>query len=120
MKVQIGMLIWKEMKVQGFSQGNFIKMLRDRNVYLRDFFLLETIDVNALIEISDLLKVNFFKFFEPEELVTLLKAEDKDTKKVSSLMDVIKTQNKLLSTHKEMIRQQDHLIKKLQENYSVE
>ncbi|WP_158795601.1 hypothetical protein [Pedobacter sp. L105] len=120
MKVQIGMLIWKEMKRQGFSQGSFVKLLRDRNVFLRDIFQMETIDVNSLLQISDVLKVNFFQFYEAEELITLLKTEEKDTKHVAALKEVIKTQNKLLSTHKEMIRQQDQFIEQLQKNYPAE
>jgi len=119
MKVQIGMLIWKEMKSQGFSHAGFVKILRDKNVSLKNFFNMETIDVHSLIQISAVLKTNFFQFYEAEELVTLLRG-DKNTHTISSLNEMIATQDKLLLTLKKMIRQQDQLIAQLKEHHSDE
>lgn len=116
MKLQIGMQIWKEMKRQGLSQSSFFKILRDKNVFLRDLFLMETIDVNSLVQISVVLKTNFFQLYEAEELVTLLEAKNDGNNKVSLLKEMIRTQGKLLVTQKEMIRQQDRLIELLQKN----
>lgn len=116
MKVNIGMIIWKEMKNQGFSQSRFMQILRDRGVFLRDVFKMETIDVYSLIQISDVLKINFFQSYEAEELPALLKSDEKENPGIAYLHAVIKEQQQLLLTHKKMIRQQDHLIAQLQKN----
>lgn len=118
MNVKIGMLIWKEMKNQGYSQSNFLEILRNRNVFLRELFKMDTIDTYSLIQVSILLKVNFFQFYEAEELDVLLKTDQTEISKISFLKLMIREQEKLLVTHKKMIRQQEHLIAHLKENYT--
>ncbi|MET1057142.1 MAG: hypothetical protein ABWY16_17655 [Pedobacter sp.] len=118
MKERIGMLIWKEMNKQGLSHGNFVKAMRHKNVYLKDFFKMETIDVNSLIQISVFLKTNFFQFFEPDDLITVLKSPEMDAGKTTSIQDIVKTQHKLLLAHKKIIMQQDNLIVQLTNHYS--
>ncbi|CAM4315700.1 hypothetical protein SAMN06265348_110181 [Pedobacter westerhofensis] len=117
MKERIGMLIWKEMNRQGLTHGKFVETLRARNVFLKDFFKFDVIDPYSLIQISEVLKVNFFQFYEPEDLTTSLRIHDKDNNKISLLKDVVKRQDKLLLTQQRMIREQDDLIKKLKEIY---
>lgn len=116
MKVQIGMLIWKEMKSQGVSQAEFADILREKNIFIRNIFKMNIIDVYALVQISALLKINFFQYYEAEELNTLLQADENDSNKISSLKNIIREQNKLLLTHKKMIKQQDSLIEQLKVN----
>lgn len=120
MKERIGMLIWKEMNKQGITHGKFVKMMREKNVFLKDFFKMDIIDTQSLIEISAVLKVNFFQYYEPEDLVTLLKTQDKDTNKMTMLQNIVKKQTGLLLTQKKMIDEQDDLIKKLKEFYHSE
>lgn len=120
MKVRIGMLIWREMKEQGYSQAKFIAILREKNVYIKDLFKIESIDVYALIQISAVLNKNFFVYYEPEELLGLLKADKVEEGKVSALKALNKAQDTLLLTHQKMIKQQDNLIRILKSSYLEE
>lgn len=115
--MNIGMVIWKEMKSQGYSQSRFIELLREKNVYIRDLFKMESIDVYALIQISGILKKNFFQSYKPEELTELLKYKERENEEIASLKMLNKEQDKLLLLHKKTIKQQEALIKLLKNRW---
>lgn len=120
MKTGIGMLIWKEMKSQDISQAKLMETLREKNVYIRDLFKIESIDVYALVQISSILKTNFFKNYEAEELAALLKFEEREREEITALKVLTKEQDKLLLTHKRMIKQQEDLIRLLKDRWPDE
>ena len=117
MKVPIGMLIWKEMKNQGLSKTKFVELLREQNVIIKDIFGISKIDAYALIQISIVLKVNFFTFYEYEELTGLLKTDENLVNKTTSFKAIINEQDKLLHSYKKLISQQDSLIAQLKSEF---
>ncbi|WP_448633894.1 hypothetical protein [Pedobacter panaciterrae] len=57
---KIGNLIWKEMKTQGYTQLQLTEKLDVPGLKLSQVFKSEKIDVYLLVQISGVLKRNFF------------------------------------------------------------
>jgi len=72
---KIGNLIWKEMKTQGYTQLQLTEKLDVPGLKLSQLFKSEKIDVYLLVQISGVLKRNFFQYLDPEELDIALNVE---------------------------------------------
>lgn len=72
---KIGNLIWKEMKTQGYTQLQLTEKLDVPGLQLSQVFKSEKIDVYLLVQISGVLKRNFFQYLDPEELDIALNVE---------------------------------------------
>ncbi|MEJ2901113.1 hypothetical protein [Pedobacter panaciterrae] len=72
---KIGNLIWKEMKTQGYTQLQLTEKLDVPGLKLSQVFKSEKIDVYLLVQISGVLKRNFFQYLDPEELDIALNVE---------------------------------------------
>jgi hypothetical protein len=72
---KIGNLIWKEMKTQGYTQLQLTEKLDVPGLKLSQVFKSEKIDVYLLVQISRVLKRNFFQYLDPEELDIALNVE---------------------------------------------
>lgn len=72
---KIGNLIWKEMKTQGYTQLQLTEKLDVPGLKLSQVFKSEKIDVYLLVQISMVLKRNFFQYLDPEELDIALNVE---------------------------------------------
>ncbi|NQX56775.1 hypothetical protein HQN86_24365 [Pedobacter panaciterrae] len=72
---KIANLIWKEMKTQGYTQLQLTEKLDVPGLKLSQVFKSEKIDVYLLVQISGVLKRNFFQYLDPEELDIALNVE---------------------------------------------
>ncbi|MGY4385000.1 hypothetical protein ACVWYN_002036 [Pedobacter sp. UYP24] len=122
MRVHIGMLIWKEAKSQGISQAQFTKLLKERGVAYADFFQNETIDLDILVHVSDVLNKNFFTYYEPAEMPAALSNTKVDLIKfkLSALKEVLEKKDKLIRSQEKYIRTQESLIKTLEKKWALD
>lgn len=65
---KIGSLIWREMKIQGYTQLQLAEKLEMPGVQLSPAFRSEKMDVHLLVRISKVLQKNFFQDITVEEL----------------------------------------------------
>ncbi|ETZ24099.1 hypothetical protein [Pedobacter sp. V48] len=72
---KIGNLIWKEMKTQGYTQVQLMEKLDVPGLQLSQAFKSEKIDAYLLMQISKVLKKNFFQYLDAEELDAVLNVE---------------------------------------------
>ena len=113
---KIGNLIWKEMKMQGHSQLQFTKILGIPEYRLKQVFKSEKIDVHLLVQISKVLKKNFFQELAADEMEDLLELESLAAlkSKIADLTESINKQEMILQNINKQTKQLQASIQKLE------
>ena len=117
---KIGNLIWKEMKTQGYTQLQLTEKLDVPGLKLSQVFKSEKIDVYLLVQISGVLKRNFFQYLDPEELDIALNVETiKQLKgKIVDLTELNQQQEVILHNLNSQISRFQKLLQQLDEKKS--
>lgn len=116
MGINIGLLIWKEMKVKGMSREQLADEAGISKHRVGTILKSTSIDTDILTRISIALDVNFFEYFRRDE--DLAKIEmDSDTRhnqEVTDLKQLNRDKNKLLELYEETIKSQKKIIASLE------
>jgi len=117
---KIGNFIWKEMKTQGYTQLQLTEKLDVPGLQLSQVFKSEKIDVYLLVQISRVLKRNFFQYLDPEELDIALNVETiKQLKgKIVDLTELNQQQEVILHNLNSQISRFQKLLQQLDEKKS--
>ena len=114
---KIGNLIWKEMKTQGYTQLELMEKLDVPGLRLTQVFKSEKIDAYLLIQISKVLKRNFFQYLASEELDAVLNVETmKQLKgKIVDLTELNQQQEVILHNLNRQIKRFQKFLRQLEE-----
>nr|WP_068888744.1 hypothetical protein [Pedobacter panaciterrae] len=109
---KIGNIIWKEMKVQGYTQIQLAEKLDAPGLQLSQVFKNDKIDVYLLIQISKVLKKNFFQNLDVDELESSLNLDS-----IKQLKDRIADLTDRNKEQEITLRKINRQIKRLQKSF---
>ncbi|KQM72932.1 hypothetical protein ASE74_21780 [Pedobacter sp. Leaf216] len=116
MSINIGLVIWKEMKAKSFSREQLAEAAGISKHRVGTLLKSTTIDTGILTRISIALEVNFFEYYRKDEdlarFETNLNTQSNDG--ISSLKNLIKEKNRLLELYNETIKSQKKIIASLE------
>ena len=67
MTINIGLMIWKEMKIKSISRDDFATRLNIKRAKLDRVIHSVSIDIELLVKISSILEINLFEYFSNDE-----------------------------------------------------
>jgi transcriptional regulator with XRE-family HTH domain len=109
---KIGNIIWKEMKAQGYTQIQLAEKLDAPGLQLSHVFKNDKIDVYLLIQISKVLKKNFFQNLDVDELESSLNLDS-----IKQLKDRIADLTDRNKEQEITLRKINRQIKRLQKSF---
>jgi hypothetical protein len=118
--VHIGRIIWKEMKSKEIPRAQFLELLKEQDIQIKELFQKETIPITALIKISAILKKNLFEYYNHEDLSKLADPDfySPFKNKVEKLHELVNKKSSLLKAQKIYIHRLESLISTLEQDQS--
>lgn len=94
------------MKSREMSSKQFLELLKQQNIQIKDLFQQEAIPITSLIQISTVLNKNLFEYYSPQDLGKL---SDPDfynpfKNKIEKLNQIIQKKSSLLKAQKKYIQ----------------
>lgn len=98
MSVHIGLMIWKEMKQKNISVSDIAAALEISKTKAQEMLNNSTIDIHSLVRISEILKYNFFRYYESGKTFSQIELLEKNrlTAEVERLKALLSEKNKAL------------------------
>jgi len=112
MSINIGLLIWKEMKVKGMSREQLAEEVGISKHRVGTILKSTSIDTDILTRISIALDVNFFEFFRKDEDLAQVEI-DSGTRHNQEILDLKRLnndKNRLMELYEETIKSQKKII----------
>ncbi|MDQ0639847.1 transcriptional regulator with XRE-family HTH domain [Pedobacter sp. W3I1] len=112
MSINIGLLIWKEMKAKLMSREQLAGKINVSKHRVDTLLKSDSIDTNLLTRISIALGINFFEYYRKDEDLTQLEIDTfaQSDQELNELKNLIKEKNKLLGLYEETIKSQKKII----------
>lgn len=112
MSINIGLLIWKEMKAKSMSREQLAKQISVSKHRLDTLLKSASIDTNLLKRISIALAINFFDYYRKDEDLAQFEIDTlaQSDEELNKLKNLIKEKNKLLDLYGETIKSQKKII----------
>jgi len=116
MSINIGLLIWKEMKAKSMSRNQLAEKISVSKHRVDTLLKSASVDTNLLTKISIALGINFFEYYRKDEdlaqfEINILAQSDEE---LNELKNLIKEKNKLLELYEETIKSQKKIISTLE------
>lgn len=112
MSVNIGLMIWREMKRKNLSTGALAELLAIGKSRLQNILKETSIDTDVLLKISEVLNYNFFQYYENTNLSKKIASQALvDAKEeIESLKALIKEKNKIIDLKDQLLKSQASMI----------
>jgi transcriptional regulator with XRE-family HTH domain len=116
MGINIGLLIWKEMKVKSMSREQLADEVQISKHRVGTILKSTSIDTDILTRISIALDVNFFEYFRKDEDLAKIEMASgpKHNQEIADLKRLNSDKNKLLELYEETIKSQKKIIASLE------
>jgi len=116
MGINIGLLIWKEMKVKGMSREQLAGEVGISKHRVSTILKSTSIDTDILTRISIALDVNFFEHFRRDEDLAKIEIHSgtRNNQEIVDLKRLNSDKNKLLELYEETIKSQKKIITSLE------
>jgi len=119
MSVNIGLMIWKEMKRKNLSTAAFAESLGIGKSRLQTIFKEASIDTDILLKICEVLNFNFFQFYQNTDLSKRIASQSlQDAKiEIEKLRALIKEKNTIIELKDQLLKSQASMIAVLEKGY---
>lgn len=116
MGINIGLLIWKEMKVKSISREELATAAGITKHRVGTLLKSASIDTELLKRISVKLDVNFFEYYRKDEDLARFEIDTmiQNHQELNQLKELIKEKNRLLELSEETIKSQRKIIASLE------
>lgn len=116
MGINIGLLIWKEMKVKSMSREQLAHEVGISKHRVGTLLKSASIDTGILTRISIALAVNFFEYYRKDEDLAKFDADTvaQNDHELNELRNLLKEKNRLLELSDETIKSQKKIIATLE------
>ena len=112
MGINIGLLIWKEMKAKSMSREQLADEVKISKHRVGTLLKSVSIDTDILTRISIALEVNFFEYYRKDEDLARIEigTDTKNNQEIHELKNLIDEKNRLLELYEETIKNQKKII----------
>jgi len=112
MGIHIGLMIWKEMKAQSVSVGIMARELGIGKTRAQEILGRDNIDVLLLARISEILKYNFFEYYETGAIFAKIKEDrvQQSTAEILRLKELLAEKNRLLELKDKVVKSQANML----------
>ena len=112
MSVNIGLMIWREMKRKNLSATILAESLSIGKSRLQAILKETSIDTDMLLKISEVLNFNFFQFYEDTKLSKKIAVQSlRDTKEELELLRaLVREKNAIINLKDQLLKSQANLI----------
>ncbi len=116
MSINIGLLIWKEMKIKSISRDDLAAAVGITKHRVGTLLKSASIDTEILKRISVRLGVNFFDYYRKDEELTRFEINTviQNHQEINQLKELVKEKNRLLELYEETIKSQKKIIASLE------
>ena len=111
MSVNIGLMIWKEMKQQQISVATLAESVEISKNKMQTILNSQSIETDLLLRISVKLNFNFFEVYENEAMIKKLKSQSKQEadQEIERLKHLIIEKNKIIDLKDQLLKTQTHI-----------
>lgn len=116
MSVNIGLMIWKEMKRQDLSSTSLAKALDISKLRLQKILKESTIDTEMLLKICETMNFNFFALYADSAAFKKLNGESQQAKdeEINRLKSLVVEKNTAIELKEQLIKTQLNIISLLE------
>jgi len=116
MSVNIGMIIWKEMKRKNLTATALAESLGISKSRLQTIFKEPSIDTDILLKVCEVLNFNFFQLYENTDLSKKIASHSLLNAKaeIEMLKAVIKEKNSIIELKDQLLKRQASMISSLE------
>jgi transcriptional regulator with XRE-family HTH domain len=116
MGINIGLVIWKEMKAKSFSRDQLAEAAGITKHRVGTILQSASIDTDILTRISIALEINFFEYYRTDEDLAKFEIDPiaHSNQELKELKNLLQEKNRLLALYDETIKSQKKMIATLE------
>lgn len=116
MSINIGLMIWKEMKRQDISTATLATFLEISKTKMQEILQSTNIDIVNLLKISEKLHFNFLGYYQNNSTISSIESEEKQNslEEIKRLKTLVLEKNKTIAIKDQLIKLQASTINLLE------